>query len=69
MLKCNINKAKGKVRINGKGTPHILMVETGALIADVYHQTHKKSPEAAREYKMKLIGVLLDPKSPVWEED
>lgn len=68
MLKCNINKAKKKVHIKGEGTPHDLMVETACLIHDVFHHIHKEAPDAANEYKMKLIGMLLDPESPVWKE-
>lgn len=69
MLKCNINKARKKVRIKGNGTPHDLMVETCCLIENIYRNTHKKSPVAAREFKMKLIGTLLDPNSPVWKDE
>lgn len=69
MLKCNIDKAKKRVRIKGSGTPHDLMVETACLIHDIHHHIQKEAPDAAKEYKMKLIGTLLDPDSPVWKEE
>lgn len=69
MLKCNINRAKKKVWVKGNGAAQDLMVETAALIQEVYHGISEKSPEAAKFYKEHLIGLLLDPKSPVWKED
>lgn len=69
MLKCHIDKATKKVRVKAKGTPHDLMVETTCLIRDIHHHIHKEVPDAAKEYKMRLIGMLLDPESPVWKEE
>ena len=28
----------------------------------------KENPEAAKGYKLHLLGLLLDPDSPVWKE-
>ena len=67
MLKCNI-KRSGTIRVKASGTPQDLMVETAAVINEVYNGINKTSQVAANEYKLKLIGLLLDPNSPVWKE-
>ena len=69
MLKCHIDRAKKKVWVKAKGTPHDLMVETTCLIRDIFHHINQEVPDAAKEYKMKLLGMLLNPESPVWTED
>ena len=68
MLKCNINYAKKRVRVKVNGTPRVLMVETVALIRDVHHHIHSQAPDAAQQFKNELLGMLLDPDSPVWKE-
>lgn len=67
MLKCNINRNKKKQWTKGAGTPNDLMVETAALIGTVYKNIRKECPDAAKQYKMELIGLMLDPASPVWK--
>lgn len=67
MLKCKI-KREGTIRVKATGTAHDLMVETAAAIQEVYNGIKKKNPEAAAGYKSHLIGLLLDPNSPVWKE-
>lgn len=67
MIKCNIKK-DGNIRVKASGTPHDLMLETGVLIYDIFRNLCQQSPEAAKEYKVQLLGVLLDPKTPVWKE-
>lgn len=67
MLICYLNNAKKRAWAKGKGTPHNLVVETAAIIETVYRSFCKYFPEAAEEYKTKLIGLLLDPTSPVWK--
>ena len=66
MLKCNVKRGN-KCQIKASGTAEDLMVETGALIGEIYHGILKKNPEAAKGYKLALIGLLLDPNSPVWK--
>ena len=66
MLKCNIKKG-GTVRVKASGTAQDLMVETAALIQEVHRSINEKNPEAAKGYKVHLLGLLLDPKSPVWK--
>lgn len=68
MLKCNI-KHGGKVRVTAGGTAKDIMVETGVLIREIYRNINRQNPEAAQGYKKYLIGLLLDPDSPVWKEE
>lgn len=68
MLKCHINKEKAKIWTKTSGTAHEIMVETACLIQVIYQAIREKNPEAAKEFKNKLLGVLLDPKTPVWKE-
>ena len=68
MLKCNI-KRSGKIRVKASGTVQDLLVETAAAIHEVYTGINKTSQEAANAYRLKLIGLLLDPDSPVWKDD
>ena len=68
MLKCHISRKKNHVRVKAKGTAQEMMVEAGTAIATVYRTIRKENPEAAEGFKNHLIGLLLDPKSPVWKE-
>lgn len=69
MIKCNIRKGKkGKVWVKATGTADDLTAETGALIQTVYQNIKAENTEAAKGYKLHLLGLLLDPKSPVWKE-
>lgn len=67
MLKCNIKKG-GIVWAKAKGTASDLVPEIGMVVQLVYRSIRKKSPEAAKEFKNRMIGLLLDPASPVWQE-
>lgn len=69
MIKCHINKQKDKVWTKSSGTAEEMMVEAALLIQLIYRGIRKKNPEAAKTFKNKLLGVLLDPRSPVWEEE
>ena len=68
MIKCNINRKNGNSWIKSSGTAEEVMVETAAMIQLLYQGIHEKSPEAAETFKTKLLGDLLDPKTPVWKE-
>lgn len=68
MIKCNINKSKGWVRVRAKGIPHDLAVETSTLIEDCYQNLLNQNPEAAAEYKRTVLTLVLAPGSPVWKE-
>lgn len=67
MLKCKVSKRKDVIRVKAKGIPKDLMLETAMVIRTVYEGISRTSPEAATQYKNTLIGVLLDPDSPVWK--
>lgn len=66
MLKCKI-KRSGTIRVKANGSVQDLLVETAAAIHEVHNGINKTSQEAAKEYKLRLIGLLLDPDSPVWK--
>lgn len=68
MLKCNIQKKKGFVRVKAKGTPYELALETSAVIEDCYKNLHLQNPEAAAEYKRTMLSLVIAPGSPVWKE-
>ncbi|MGN0998674.1 MAG: hypothetical protein ACI4PO_03905 [Faecousia sp.] len=64
MLKAHI-KNTGKSYVKCKATPERLAIETALVIKTVYSSINETSPEAAKEFKNHLIGLLLDPQSPV----
>lgn len=68
MLKCNIKRG-GNIRVKASGTAQDLMVETAAAIKEVYSGINQKDQMAAKEFKNRLIVMLLNPDSPVWKED
>lgn len=69
MLKCHIDSKKRKHQwVKANGTAQELRLETTALVKLIYENLNSQNPEAAKEYKHQLIGVLLDPESPVWKE-
>lgn len=68
MIKCHI-KTNGMVRVKASGTADDLVPEVGMAIMLIYRSIRKKSPEAAKKFRNRLIGLLLDPKSPVWQEE
>lgn len=68
MIKCRIDKAKKHVWVKAKGTPRDLMVEATCLIRDIFRHINELAPDAAQQFKNELLGMLLDPESPVWKE-
>ena len=68
MLKFHIKKGL-PLRVKVNGTAHQIAVETAMAVKLIYDSIHKNNQDAANEYKLKLIGMLLDPDSPVWKED
>ena len=69
MIKCKIaRKKKGRIKVKAYGTTKDLMVETAALINELFQNIHQQNPEEATVYKNHLLGLLLDPNSPVWKE-
>lgn len=69
MIRCNISSKKAKIWVRGNGTAEEMMVETSVLIQQLFQNIHRQNPEAARGYKNHLLGMLLDPESPVWKEN
>lgn len=67
MIKCNI-KREGYIKVKSTGTAYDLMLETAVLIQTIYQNIKQANPEAAQGYRRNLMGLLLDPKSPVWKE-
>lgn len=66
MLKCKICKGKN-IRVQASGTAQELMLETSALIQQVYQSIRKENPEAAKGYRSQLLIMLLKTESPVWK--
>lgn len=67
MLKCRIKRG-GTVYVSAKGNVYDIRTETLALIQEVHRNIKKENPEAADQYRTSIIGCLLDPRSPVWNE-
>lgn len=68
MIRCHI-KEGGMVFVRAKGESDHMVAEIGMLILSVFRKIHAKNPEAAKRFRNLLIGLLLDPNSPVWETD
>lgn len=68
MIKCKINKKKNFAKIKAGGSLNELIVESLAIIQGTYNSIAESNPEAAKEYKNTLIGVLLDPNSPIFKK-
>ena len=68
MLKCNIKKGRS-IRVTATGTAEDLVAETGMVVQQIFRNINRQNPEAAKGYKLHLLGLLLDPNSPVWKED
>ena len=66
MLKCKIKRG-GVIRVKANGTTQDLVAETAAMVTNVYNGIKQMNPAAADKYKCHLIGLLLDPNSPVWK--
>lgn len=69
MLKCRIGGKKKRIWIKAKGTARELVVESAAIVGNIYQNLNEKNPTAALEFKNTIIGVLLDPASPVWQKE
>lgn len=68
MIKCKLNKKKNYLRLKVRDSLPVVTTETLALIQSIYEGIVDKSPKAAEEYKNALIGVLLDPNSPIFKK-
>lgn len=69
MIKCHVQRRRrSHVWVKANGSLDELVPEAGVVIALIYSNIHKKDPEAAKEFRNRIIGLLLDPESSVWEE-
>lgn len=69
MIKCHVSKKKrGHTWVKVNGAAQDLVTELCVVVGEIYRAIKRKYPEAAEEFKLNLIGMLLDPRSPVWEE-
>lgn len=69
MIKCHVQRRRrSRVWVKASGSLDELVPEACVVIALVYSAIHKKNPEAAKEFRNRIIGLLLDPESPVWKE-
>lgn len=65
MIKCKIKKGSlSKLRISG--TANEVCNEIAVLIHVAYNGIKRFDPDAGEKFKRRLIGLLLDPKSPVF---
>lgn len=69
MIKCNVNKEKDHIKVKIEGTAHTINIELMALIKGVYRGIKSGNEHAAEVFREVLIAALLDPASPIWEED
>ena len=70
MIKCHANyEKKRRTWVKVDGTPKTLLAELCVVICEIYRAIKRQYPEAAQEFKNNLILMLLDPRSPVWEEE
>lgn len=68
MIKVHIDRIKNKYKVLAKGTAMDMTLEAAMAIKLTYQAICKENPESANQFKNKLIGLLLDPSSPVWKE-
>ena len=45
------------------------MAEVGQVIAGVHIQLLRNDPRVAKAYRKSLIDLMIDPESPLWDED
>ena len=69
MLKCNINRERKHVRVKAEGVPATITTEVLTLIKVINQSIEQKNPDAARAFRNTVTAAMLDPTSPLWEED
>jgi len=72
MLRANIGEHKGgdtHCSILAQGTLIEIIADVGQVIAGVHVQLKRRNPAMARIYRSKLIQLLTDPDTPLWNED
>ena len=69
MIKCNVNKEKDRIKVKANGTAKTINIELMALIKELYRGIKSEDEIVAGVFREVLIAALLDPTSPIWEED
>lgn len=69
MIKCNVNKEKCRIKVKANGTAQTINTELLALIKEIYLGIKSQDEPAADVFRAVLIASMLDPASPIWEED
>ena len=72
MLKVNISNRGGgrcQVEVVAQGSLIEIMAEVGQVIAGIHNQLRQNDPRSAKAYRKSLIDLMIDPESPLWDED
>ena len=69
MIKAKISKEKDIVRVQGKGNPYNLSLETATMVSEIHRDLKAQNPDAAAKYKQNLLIMLLGPGTPVWNAE
>lgn len=69
MLKCNINRERKHVQVKANGEPTTITSEVLVLIKTINQGIEQQNPEAARAFRNTVTAAMLDPTSPLWEEN
>ena len=72
MLKANIGVHRGGdtcCDILAQGTLIEILADVGQVIAGVHIQLKRVEPAMARIYRSKLVQLITDPDTPLWNDD
>ena len=70
MLKVDTaERGGGGVTIVAQGSIIEIMADVGQVIGGVHMQLKRSDPVLARIYRHKLIRLLTDPETPLWNDD
>ena len=71
MLRANIGEHRGVTHsdILAQGTLIEVIADVGQVIAGVHIQLKRTEPAMARIYRRKMVELLTDPDTPLWNED
>ena len=68
MIEIVIGKFRG-MKVRARGNAETVAKEIMAGTKVIYQNLNKQNAAAADEFKRLMIAGMIDPKSPVWEED
>ena len=69
MIKCHMDRDKGRVEIAAGGSLKNIGTELMAIMHECYIGIKENSPESADEFKRVIIAATIDPASPIWAEE